>query len=584
MGLIGTLIQIVMVVLARAFRFLTPLAWKHDILEIELDGEMPEELPQAGFLRRFIKSRMTFRDYLLTIKMAKDDPDLSVVLFHIREPDIGWARAWELRELIKQLRQSGLATAAFLESSDNMSYYIATACDEIFLVPSGYVRIRGLAAEVLFLKKGMDKIGVKAEMAHEGKYKSAHEMFTRTTMSPAHREEVDDILDNLFDHWISSIASGRRLGERRMKTLVNRGTFLADAAKKAGLVDKLCYYDEIDDIFEARLRKRVRKIKLNRYGAYRSIDMPLSHHFKVRRRVALLYATGPITSGSSSDFGPTGRSTGSDSIAKSLRELREDKSVAGVVLRVNSPGGSALASDLIWREMAVSVERGCKDGDERGRKPVVVSMGDVAASGGYYIASNADKVMAGPLTVTGSIGVVGGKFNLAGLVDTVGIKVETVTRGKTADMDNALRAYTPAEKKQLQSEIKSVYKDFVNRVSVGRSVTTRKVERIAKGRVWLGMQAVENGLVDETGGLLAALDEVKKLADIPLSEKVILDLYPKKKNIVRMPFKFGGSSTRIKHYISETMMSLLPDEIRQMAPLVKERGPLAVMPYFLKIR
>lgn len=564
-------------------RFLSPRAWRHDLLEVVIDGEMPEELPRAGFLRRFIGSRMTFCDFMLSLRVAKEDPNLSAVIFHVREPDIGWARAWEIRDLIRQLRHSGLATTAFLESADNLSYYIASACDEIFLVPSGDLKIRGLAGEVIFLKKGMDRLGVKAELLHEGKYKSAGEMFTRASISPSHREEINDMLDNLFDRWIADLARDRRIGEKEMKSFVDKGSFLAEDAKKAGLVDRLCYYDEIKEIYEDRLGKRPRKVKLDRYDSYRSLDLPIASPFKVEHRIAILYATGSITSGRSSDFGPTGRSAGADTIAESLHELRDDPDISGVVLRVDSPGGSALASDLIWREIALCRKENAEAEDGE-KKPFIVSMGDVAASGGYYIASMADKIFAGPATITGSIGVIGGKFNIGGLAEMLGINVETVTRGKTADMDNAFRGYTPTEKKIMQEDIKSVYKDFIDRVATGRSIDPKEVEKVAKGRVWLGAQAVENKLVDEIGGLLAAIDEVKKQAGIPLTEKAIIDVYPKRKRVVRLPIPGLDTSHGAKKYMLHGIMAVLPREMKQLVPLLKERGPLAIIPYFLRIK
>jgi len=583
MGFFVAIVQIFMILVARAFRFLSPRAWRHDLLEVKIDGELPEELPQAGFVRRLIRTRLTFRDYLLMLREAKDDPHLNAVIFHIRDPHIGWARAWELREIIKELRHAGLSTTAFLESADNRSYYIAAACDEIFLVPTGQVRIRGLTGEVMFLKKALEKLKVKAELSHAGKYKSAHEIFTRTGMSPAHREEINDILDNLFGHWIGELSDDRHIGEKRMKTLVDRGTFLAADAKKAGLVDGLCYYDEIEEVYEERLCRKPRSTKLVRYSAYRAVDHPISQHFKTRPRIAVVYATGPITTGSSSDFAPTGRSTGADSVAESLREAGKDRNVAGILVRVSSPGGSALASDLIWREMEQSAKKGNPD-EERNQKPVMVSMGDVAASGGYYIASAADKILAGPSTITGSIGVIGGKFNLGGLAETVGVKVETVTRGKTADMESAFRAYSPAEKKHVQSEIKTIYKDFIDRVSTGRSLSTRKVQNMAQGRVWLGTQAKNKGLIDDIGGFLAALDEVKQSAGISIADRVMLDIYPKRKRVLRVPFRGISSADRIRNYVSETVLSLLPDEFREFVPLWREEGPLAIIPYFLKIR
>lgn len=582
MSLFFSLIRVCMIIIVRALRFLSPRAWRFDTLDISIKGEIPEELPQTGWVRRFYRTKLAFKDYLFALREARDDPNLKFVILHIKDPELGWGQVSELREAIRVLREAGLITIAVLESADNLSYYLAAACDEIFLVPTGQIMLRGLATEVLFFKGILEKVKVKAELLHAGKYKSASELFTRKNMSTAHREEINDILDSLFDTLVNDLAKGRRLTVSEVRKIIDHGSFLADEAKARGLVDKLCYEDEIEEILEERLQRRPRIVNFSRYSSARDIDLPIGLHFKAQPRIALLYATGPISMGQSSDYAPSGPSAGAESITEALREIRESEDIVGAVVRVSSPGGSALASDLIWREVALGKPNPRRDNPDDKPKPLVVSMGDVAASGGYYISCPADTIIANPTTITGSIGVVTGKFNLKGLLDTVGLGVETVTRGKVADRDSALRGFSPEEKKRLKIEMDSVYDDFLRKVSEGRKMDIKAVKKLAQGRVWTGAQAAQNGLVDRLGGLLTALDEVKEKAGIPKHQKVIVDIFPRKKRFVRVP-GLSGSRSIIKDIAMRELFSLIPKDIRGIIPLLRSGKPLSLMPYRLKI-
>jgi len=582
MSFIFGLMRVVMALAVRAVRFLSPRAWRYDVLDIRIKGEIPEELPQTGWVRRFYRARMAFKDYLFALREAKDDPNLKFVILHIKDPELGWGQASELREAIRSLREAGLVVLAFLESADNLSYYLAASCDEIFLVPTGQIMLRGLATEVLFFKGILEKVKVKAELMHAGKYKSASELFTRKSMSPAHREEINDLLDSIFGTMTNDLAKDRKLTVSAIRKLIDRGSFLADEARAHGLVDRLCYEDELDEIVEERLQRRVRRIDFPKYGNVRDVDLPIAFHFRPHRRIALLYATGPISMGQSSDYAPAGPSAGAESIAEALRDIRKSKDIIGTVVRVSSPGGSALASDLIWREIALGKRNPRRDDPEKKHKPLIVSMGDVAASGGYYISCPADSILASPTTITGSIGVVGGKFNLKGLLDVVGLGVETVTRGKAADRDSPFRGFDPEERKRLKMEMDTVYDEFLNKVGRGRNIDLKKVKKLAEGRVWSGAQASKNGLVDQLGGILPAIDLVKEKAGIPKGEKVIIEFFPRKKRFVRIPL-FSGSYNIVKKIALREMLSLLPKDIRGIIPLFRAGKPLSIMPYWLKI-
>lgn len=580
MGLPFLLIRLFTLIVMRALRFLTPRAWKYDVLDIRISGEIPEELPQTGWVRRFYRARLTLKDYLFVLKDAKDDPNLKFVIFRIKNPELGWGQVFELRGAIREIREAGISTIAFLESADNRSYYLACACDEIFIPPSGYVALRGLSAQVIFFKGLLDKIKVKPDLMHVGKYKSAAELFTRKSMSEPHREEINEVLDSIIKTVTNDLADDRRLTVKEIQRLIDKGGFLAEEAKKSGLVDKLCYEDEILEIIEERLCKRPRRAGIGQYEMARMLDLPLSFHFKPRKRIALLFATGPIALGESTDYSPSGPTVGADTIAETLRELRMSSDTVGLVMRVSSPGGSALASDLIWREVSLGLEDPRRSNPDKPKKPVIVSMGDVAASGGYYISCCADTIMATPLTITGSIGVVGGKINIGHLAESLGITVETISRGKSANRDSIFHAFTPEEKKRVKLEMEAVYEDFLDRVQRGRKMETAQVKKIAQGRVWTGEQALANGLIDMEGGLLKAIEEVKRRAGIPESEKVLVDIYPRRKKFMRLPIL---GTSRMKQFAVGKIASMLPVEIRAFLPLLHSQQPLALMPYKLKI-
>lgn len=580
MGLPFLVIRVFILAIMKVLRFLTPGVWKYDVLDIKISGDIPEELPQTSWVRRFYRSRLTLKDYLFLLREAKEDSNLKFVLFRIKNPQLGWAQVFELRSAIKELRDAGVSTIGFLESADNKSYYLASVCDEIFLPPSGYVALRGLATEVIFFKGLLDKVKVKPDLMHVGKYKSASELFTRKSMSAPHKEELNDILDSIMKTFTNDLADDRRLTVREIQRLIDQGGFLAEEAKRSGLVDRLCYEDELSDIIEERLWKRPRRAGIGRYEMARMLELPLSFYFKPHKKIALLFATGPIALGESTDYSPSGPTVGAETIADSLQGIRFSRDIVGLVMRVSSPGGSALASDLIWREIGLGLEDPRKRNPDNPKKPVIVSMGDVAASGGYYISCCADLIMASPLTITGSIGVVGGKINVGPLMETLGVTVETITRGKSASRDSIMQGFTSDDKRRIKAEMESIYDKFLEKVQSGRKMEASQVKKIAQGRIWTGEQAVRNGLVDVQGGLLKAIDEVKKRAGIPEGERVIVEIYPRRKKFMRLPIL---GTSKMKQLAISKISFFLPAEIRTLLPLLLSNEPLALMPYNIKI-
>lgn len=568
----ANILRAIPLLIISASRILYPRMFKYDLLILELSGEIVEEAPPAGWWRRFTQSKTTLRDVLFTLREARRDPGLKAVLVLIRSSDLGWGQAQEIRDAIKEIRDSGKITIAFMEEAENISYYLACAFDRIITIPSAGFNVRGLAAEVTFFKGALDKINVKAELLHIGDFKSASDTFTRTKMSAAHKEAVNSMLDTLYDQLISAIAQGRNMKEKDIKRLVDNGSLLARDALEAGLVDKLAYEDALDDYIEEILGKKPKVCKGFKYVSERISLMGPRAAFKKYPKFALIYITGNITQGSSSEYSAMGRNAGSRTISAAIKAAREDKDVEAVILRVSSPGGSSVASDLIWREAFLV---GDKENSGEDKKPLITSMGDVAASGGYYVAACSDVIFANPATITGSIGIIAGKINLSGLLEKIGINVETITRGKYADADSASRAFTPAERKNLMSEMTAFYEDFVDKVARGRKMTKPSVKKIAQGRVWMGSQALENGLVDKSGGLLAAFDEAKRLANIPEDARVSIDIYPKRKRMIQLPGRRSAFSF---------IMSKLPAEVRLLVDAVREDGPLAIMPFNIKIK
>jgi protease-4 len=391
-----------------------------------------------------------------------------------------------------------------------------------------------------------------------GKYKNAPNQFTERGFTGPHREQMDALLDSVFSQYLEAIAHGRGKTREEAATLVERGPFSAQEALRAGLVDELLYRDEV----EARL-KTAERVTPGRYvKAARGLG------FDGRARVALVYAVGEIVPGESQD-GPFGGSgfAGSDTVAAALREARQDSAVRAIVLRVDSPGGSGTASDVIWREVRLA----------RKAKPVVVSMGDVAASGGYYIAMGGDAIVAQPGTITGSIGVFGGKFSLRGLYDKLGITRETLTRGRHSDIFSEYRAWDEEERAKIRGLMESFYTEFLRKAAEGRKMSEAEVHAVAQGRVWTGAEAKQHGLVDQLGGLHDALAVAKVRAGIGADEEVALVVLPERKSLLDL----------LLQNRDEDVLARLPGELRALLRLgraLQGGSILARLPFDLRIR
>lgn len=487
-----------------------PAIPSHAYLEIDLSGPLVDYAESNFWASLLLGGRpLSVHDVWTGLRRASADRRIAGLLLRLGRLECDWAKCAEIRESVLRFRASGKKAYAYLEESPEFDkeYYLATACDRILLHPMGWFGITGMGGTAPFFKKALDKLGIRAEFEHAEEFKTAANEFTEEKYNPAHREMMESLVGNRFDEYVREVAAARGKTEPEVRALIDRAFFQGEEAVKAGLVDALLYEDEAEALFESGGRA-ARRTTLAEYAR----AAPETAGPKSARRLALIYLQGPIHGGAS-----LYQTLGADSAARWLRAARDDRTIAGAVLRVDSPGGSAVASDTIWREIALL----------RRAKPVVVSMSDMAGSGGYWIATAANKIVAQPQTLTGSIGVIAGKFDLSGLFAKLGVTSDTVARGAHADIFSPFRAMTGEERALLKKQVLWTYGRFLAKTSESRKMAPEAVAEIAKGRVWTGRQAREIGLVDEIGGLAEAVEMAKSLAGIGEAEDVRLVVWPR---------------------------------------------------------
>ena len=533
-------------------------------LVLRVGGDLAEMEP-GGVFGPFIESAPTVRSVVEALRKAKVDSRITSVILKPAGPAAMWAKVQEVRDAITDFRRSGKPIIGYLEHGGEQEFYLASACDKVFLMPAATLDLTGMASYELFLRGMLDKVGAFPDALHIGEYKTAANTFTEKTMTPAHREMAVSLNTDLYEQLVRGIAEGRRKSEAEVRSLIDHGPFLPEDALRAGLIDDLAYEDELDD--KVKLSPgRVRFVDMNEYRGVSATGLGLNRG----PRVAIIYAAGIIASGKSSYDSPAGAVVGSDTIVEYLRKARADNAVKAIVLRIDSPGGSAIASDVIWREVVLT----------KNQKPVIASMSDVAASGGYYIAMPAHAIVAEPSTLTGSIGVVLTKFVINGTLQKLGINMEPVSRGRYAEMYSPLRPFSPEERTRVVENMQATYDTFVEKAAQGRNTTPEKIDAIGQGRVWTGRQAKEIGLVDELGGLERAVALAKQRAKIAQDAEVELVVYPPKKSfydLMRDPLGASEGAARLA-----AMFGVGNAKVAQalVAPLqVFRRGePLALMP------
>ena len=486
------------------------------ILTLTLDRPVHDyqETPSFSWIRR--GSPQSMADLWAGLARARNDPQVVGLSVYLRNARFGFGKAQELRYLLESFQESERFVNCFLETAGEgtngtLAYFLVSACDHITLAPLGDINLVGLFSDAFFLKGTLDKLKIETDLSHAGQYKSAAEQFTNTAHSPAAEEALSSVLDDLFDQIVTAIAEDRDLTVEAVRDLIDRAPLTADEALQEGLVDSLGYPDEYEDSLSELFSEEPRLVALSDYAPP---GIPLA-----ASRVAVVFTQGTIVRGSNgTDPWSQQRFAGSETLGAILRELADDPGVPAVILRVDSPGGSALASDLMLREVIRLAER----------KPLVVSMSDVAASGGYYIASMATGIVAEPTTITGSIGVVGGKFVLRRFQeDLLGITHDTLARGANADFFSSLDHFSPEQALHYERLMGRIYDAFVGHVAEGREMTRAAVEAVAQGRIWTGRQALDNGLVDQLGGLDVALDLARQQAGLETGESIAIDFYPR---------------------------------------------------------
>jgi protease IV len=533
-------------------------------LVLRVGGNL-QEMEPGGVIGQFFEAPPTVRSLVDALRKAKVDRRISSVVIRPAGAAALWGKVQEVRDAVVDFRSSGKPIVAYLEYGGEQEFYLASACDKVFLMPSASLDLTGVASYELFLRGTLDMIGAYPDTLHIGQYKTASNTFTEHTYTPAHREMAQSLNADMYEQLVRGLADGRHKSEKEIRALIDHGPFLPEDAVRAGLVDDVAYEDELDD----KIKLASGAVRFLSDADYRRVS-PASLGLNRGPRIAIIYAAGVIASGQSSYDSPSGQVVGSDTMIEYLRKARADSSIKAIVLRVDSPGGSAIASDVIWREVMLT----------RDVKPVIASMSDVAASGGYYIAMPAHAIVAEPATLTGSIGVVMLKFVIDGTLKKLGMNMEGVRNGRYADLYSPVRAFTPEERAKVQEQMQATYDTFVEKAADGRNTTPERIDAVGQGRVWTGRQAKQIGLVDELGGLERTLAVAKQRAKLPAGSEVELVVYPGRKSIyeiVKNPF--GGSDSTAA---LGAMLGFRDPRALQLltAPLrVFRRGePLAIMP------
>lgn len=506
---------------------------------------------------------MGLNDVLDNLDKAAANPSVKGIFLDLTNLMTGIATIEEIRNALLDFKKSGKFIYAYSEVFSQPTYYLATAADKIYLHPTGLAELKGLRSEILFFKGTLDKLGVEPLVFRHGKFKSAVEPFIQDKLSDSNREQVRTFLTSIWNHMLKGIASGRKLSENELRKISSELMVTnSPAAKQYKLVDDLKYRDEVLEMLKTKTgAESIDKLELVTLN-----DIKDSEDTREKRKgdkIAVVYAEGDIVDGEGQDG-----QIGSVDCSKAIRKARLDEKVKAVVLRVNSPGGSALASETIWREVVLTKKV----------KPVIVSMGNLAASGGYYIAAPADVIVASPNTITGSIGVFGLFFNGKGLANQLGVTIDTVKTTPMADIMSSSRGVTPREAEIIQAEIERIYDNFISRVAEGRKMSKADVDSIAQGRVWTGADAKRLKLVDEFGGLERAIELAAQKAK--LDNYRIMELPFVKDPLEKILDKIGGKS---KEAAIESVLGESYKYYKQVERVRNMRNYQTRMPYEIDV-
>jgi len=525
--------------------FKRPRIHSNTVLEIDFEKGIIESVPDAAIYRLTGGEQLQIRNIVTAVDFASKDKRIKGIIAHIASGPFHLADVQEIRDAVIRFRKSGKPAFAFTESfgeagSGNSSYYLASAFDSIFMQPSGSLGLTGFISLSPFFKGTLDKLGVTPQLGAREEYKTARNQFTETEYTDAHRQMSQDIVYSVLNRFASDITSDRKLKEQHLLNLISQGPFSASVALNNGLIDALEYRDQVYDRMRQKFGKRIRFLYLTRYL------QRMRPRAARGKAAALIQGDGAIVQGKSSYNPLNGEMVmGAKTITAAFRAAIKDKSVGAIIFRVNSPGGSHIGSDMIWRETVRAQKAG---------KPVIVSMGSVAGSGGYFVAMNAEKIIANPSTITGSIGVVSGKFVTEGFYNKLGITTSHVSTSPNATIWSPISKFTEEQWKYIEQSLDRVYNDFVSKVASGRKLPLEKVQEIAKGRIYTGDEALKLGLVDTLGGFYEAVQAAKKILGIPDNKLLLIKRFPRRPSFFDRLFGKGPDS-------SEDVQATLPEEI-----------------------
>jgi protease-4 len=487
-------------------RFPSSVGGKKKFGSMTLDKNVTEE---PGKRPIFGKGKRSLYSIIHQLRAGADDPRITGLLLKIDDIPLDFARAQELRSAVGEYRKNGKKVIAYMMQAGNLQYYLASAADEIYMEPIGLLELKGLAATALFYRGTMDELGIKAQILHTGPHKTYGDAFTDTALSKEAREQIEWILDDLYDQFVEGIADGRRLSPEDVRALIDAGPYTSQDAFRKGLIEGLKHYDELKE-GENKVGEQFAEL-----GAFYAIE-DYNPRWSEPKKMAIVYADGTILPGKSGSSLLQGKMVGSETLSGALKSVRRDRSIEAVVFRIDSPGGDVFASEEIYRQLELL----------KGKKPLVVSMARVAASGGYYIACPGDVILASPGTQTGSIGVVLGKPDLSGFYDKIGLSHETIKRGAHADIRSTWRPATEEEMALAERTMWQYYNDFVAKVDTWRKLGRDSVDAVGQGKVWTGRQALERGLIDSYGGIWEAIELAKQKAHIHPADRVELTTLP----------------------------------------------------------
>lgn len=535
----------------------------NSVLVLDLSGSIVEQRPNDFSSALFGSQVTVLHEVNDSIDEAANDYRVKGLVVRIAPLEAGWAKLEEIHDHLLSFRRSGKPSICYLgyDGAENEEYYVATGCSQIWLEPTNPLGVRGMMAEATFLRGSLDKLKIVPDFLHIAEYKTAPNEYTEKKFTPAHREEVQALLTSVYDQYLTDVSSARNMDRAQFASLVPKGPFLPKEALQDRLVDRLADWDQIQDFF----RRRVGGWNPVSFAQYR-----LGLSDGSGPEIAIVYASGEIVSGDS-QITTTGTAVmGGDTIAREIRAARTDSDIRAIILRVDSPGGSSVASEVIRREVQLA----------RREKPVVVSMSDLAASGGYWISMAADKIVADPETITASIGVFSGKMNLSGLYQLLGVSTDYVATSENATLYSEQSDFTAEQQEAVQKMLQDVYTNFTRGVSEGRNLPINAVDKIAKGRVWSGEQAKSLGLVDYLGGTDRAIAVAKQLAHIPASESVELVRMPKPQTFFELLFD------RLQGNVSapQDEYTAVQSIVHRLSVMARTEPVRVQMPYTLTIR